>query len=71
MWRPNCWTQTNFDMNNEKEITPFCDADEIAKFKTFLATTIEDFRKAVGARNVEIIASVKESQNKCDLTIRF
>lgn len=58
-------------MDNEKEFTPICNADEIAKFKTFLATTIEDFRKAVGARNVEIIASVMESKNKCDLTIRF
>lgn len=58
--------------NDGKQFTPLCNADEIAKFKTFLATTIEDFRKAVGARNVEIIASVTESKTtKCDLAIRF
>ncbi len=58
-------------MDNEKEITPLCNTDEIAKFRAFLVTTVEDFRKAVGARNVEIIASVMESKNKCDLTIRY
>ena len=58
-------------MDNNKKFTPICNADEIAKFKTFLLATIEDFRNAVGARNVEIIASVKDVEKKCDLTIRF
>lgn len=58
-------------MEETKEQIPLCNAKEIANFKAWLTTTIEDFRNAVGARNIEIIASVKESEKKCDLTIRF
>lgn len=58
-------------MDNNKDFTPLCNADGIAKFKTHLETIIEAFRNEVGARNVEIIASVKDAEKKCDLTIRY
>ena len=58
-------------MDNDKEFTPLCNAEEVAKFKANLTEAIDGFRNALGARNVEIIVSVKESQSKCDLTVRY
>lgn len=43
----------------------------LQNLKKTLAQTVADFRVATGARNVEIIMSDKDEQNKCDVTIRF